>query len=213
MKKLLCLLVVAMFAITASAQITWNTKAGFGISSCLYSDGDNEDGKTHFVGKLGVGMEYPLTSNFSLMPSAEFALKGAKWGYKDDSFKYDETIDIYYFQIPVLGAYRFNLTDRLNLVAKAGPYFAFGFAGKAKFSESYSEGSFSDNYSGSENLFKNGGKRFEVGLDFGVDLEFKRFVVGAEYEFGLTPLFKEEDKGDSWSVKNSAIYVTVGYKF
>lgn len=215
MKKLLCILVVGIFAMTASAQITWNAKAGFGISKCLYSDGDNEDGKTHFVGKLGVGMEYPLTSNFSLMPSAEFALKGAKWGEKFEGWTYEETIDIYYFQIPVLGAYRFNLTDRLNLVAKAGPYFAYGFAGKAKLSESFGSGSHNEDYSESENLFKNGGKRFEVGLDFGVDLEFKRFVVGAEYEFGLTPLYKEksEKADESYSIKNSAIYVTVGYKF
>lgn len=208
MKKILCLLVGAMFAITASAQITWNAKAGFGISSCILSEG-GEGSKAHFVGKLGAGMEYPLTANFSLMPSAEFAFKGAKFSYNDSQYNYSEkqTIDIYYFQIPVLGAYRFNLTDRLNLVAKAGPYFAFGLAGKIHDkasidgnSDSASAGVFSDEV---------GGKRFELGLDFGVDLEFKRFVVGAEYEFGLTPLVKE----DGMSARNSAFYVTVGYKF
>lgn len=207
MKKLLSFVLFAMFAITASAQITWNVKAGFGVSSCI---GDAEGSKAHFVGKIGAGMEYAISSNFSLMPSAEFALKGAKWGEDDDEYgSFKETLDLYYFQIPVLAAYRFNLTDKLNLVAKAGPYFAFGFAGKDKYSESF--GDSDGEKGGNDDVFGSeiGAKRFEMGLDFGVDLEFKRFVVGAEYEFGLTPLVKEED----WKLRNSAFYVTVGYKF
>ncbi len=207
MKRLLSFLVVAIVAIAASAQITWNAKAGFGFSNCIYSDGDNSDAKTHFVGKIGLGMEYPLSANFSLMPSAEFALKGAKWGAEMEK----ETVDIYYFQIPVLAAYRFHIADRLNLVAKAGPYFAFGFAGSVDYSSTYG----GESYDESDDLFSDevGGKRFELGLDFGVDLEFQRFVVGAEYEFGLTPLVKYDEEGDDFSIKNSAFYVTVGYKF
>lgn len=207
MKKLLCLLVVAMFAITGSAQITWNAKAGVGISSCIMTDTGGEGSKMHFVGKLGVGMEYPFTSNFSLMPSAEFALKGAKWKVVEDDWSSDERVDIYYFQIPVLGAYRFNLTDRLNLVLKAGPYFAFGFAGNVK--ESFS--GYGESESISAGVFSNevGGKRFDVGIDGGFDFEFKRFVVGFEYEYGITPLISE----DKETAHNSAFYVTVGYKF
>ncbi|WP_303031148.1 porin family protein [uncultured Duncaniella sp.] len=209
MKKLLSFLVVAMFAITASAQVTWNLKGGLGISSCRYSDGGNEDGKTHFVGKIGAGLEYPLSSNFSLMPSAEFALKGAKWAFTEEYESYEDKLDIYYFQIPVLAAYRFNLTDRLNLVLKAGPYFAFGMAGSGKAKYEYN----GESESQSLDIFKDlGAKRFEAGLDFGIDFEFQRFVVGAEYEFGLTPLAKEEGK-DGFELKNSAFYVTVGYKF
>lgn len=206
MKKILSVLVIAMLAVTASAQVTWNSKAGVGISSCILSDG-GEDPKAHFVGKLGAGMEYPLSSNFSLMPSAEVAFKGAKWSFEYAGYYVDQTVDIYYLQIPVLGAYRFNLTNRLNLVAKAGPYFAFGFAGKVD-QYAYSGGSSASISAGvfSEEV---GGKRFEVGLDFGLDLEFRRWVVGAEYEFGITPLVKENGA----SARNSAIYVTVGYKF
>lgn len=200
MKKLIATLAVALIAVTASAQITWNAKAGIGISSVLMSGG-NEDGKTHLVGKAGAGIEYPLTSNLSLMPSLEFAFKGAAWDYGEGC---NETLDIYYMQIPVLFAYRFNLTDRLNLVAKVGPYFAFGLGGKVKYNDpgwaNESAGVFSEEI---------GGKRFEVGGDVGIDLEFKRWVVGVEYEIGITPLVKE----DGFSIRNSAFYATVGYKF
>lgn len=208
MKKLIATLAVALIAVTASAQITWNAKAGIGISSVLESGG-SEGSKTHLVGKIGGGIEYPLTSNLSLMPSLEFAFKGAAWEYEYDTNKsFKETIDIYYLQVPVLFAYRFNLTDRLNLVAKVGPYFAFGLAGKVHDknpswgNESY--GVFSEQV---------GCKRFEVGGDVGIDLEFKRWVVGVEYEIGITPLLKEEDKGFTYTMRNSAFYATVGYKF
>lgn len=218
MKKLLSFVLVALFAFTASAQVTWNAKAGFGVSSCISSDGA-EGVKAHFVGKIGVGMEYPISSNFSLMPSAEFALKGAsfideeQYSSYGESFttKYRDNVNLLYFQIPVLGAYRFNLNNHLNLVLKAGPYFAFGFYGNVK-----SEIEF--NYDGNNEKIPEhsfdafsdlGAKRFELGLDFGVDFELKRFVVGAEYEIGLTPIIGEDD----FSLRNSAFYVTVGYKF
>lgn len=37
-----------------------------------------------------------------------------------------------YLEIPVLAAARFAVTDNQNVVVKAGPYFAFGVAGKVK---------------------------------------------------------------------------------
>lgn len=69
MKKVLSFLVMATITIVASAQITWNAKAGVGISSVILSEG-SEGSKIHLVGKLGAGMEYAISSNFSLMPSA-----------------------------------------------------------------------------------------------------------------------------------------------
>ncbi len=188
---------MAAVAVAASAQITWNAKAGVGVSSVLLSGGDGGTSKIHFVGKLGAGMEYALSSNFSLMPSAEIAYKGAK--FSETGFT--QNVDILYFQIPVLGAYRFHLNNHLNLVGKVGPYFAVGLAGwingdDAEFGK-YKDDVFSF------------AKRFEVGVDFGVDLEFKRWVVGAEYEIGITPLVS----GGGESARNSAFYVTAGYKF
>lgn len=91
----------------------------------------------------------------------------------------------------------------MNLVVKAGPYFAFGFAGKVNADDSY--GSYDGDVFGDEI----GAKRFELGVDLGVDFEFKRWVVGAEYEIGITPLIKE----DGATARNSAFYVTAGYKF
>ena len=118
MKKLMFLLMVAFAAMSASAQITWNAKAGLGVAHCW---GDADDMSSHFVGKIGAGIEKPLTSDWSLMPSLEIAWKGAKENWEEYGEKGEGTIDLLYLQIPVLAAYRLNINDSWNMTLKAGP--------------------------------------------------------------------------------------------
>ncbi|WP_251620841.1 porin family protein [Odoribacter lunatus] len=199
MKKLFILVCVALFATTVSAQITWNMKAGFGMANCY--GGDAGHLSSHFVGKIGAGIEKPFTSNWSLMPSLELAMKGAKYDIdvrlNGASVYKGFTVDYYYLQVPVVAAYRINIASKWNLTLKAGPYLAYAFAGKIK------EGDESFNVFSKDGY----GKRFDAGLDFGVDFEYQRFVFGAEYELGFMSIEEQSD------IKNGAFYVTVGYKF
>ena len=194
MKKIFSLAAMLMLAMVASAQITWNVKGGIGFSACYGEKGL----KSHMVGKAGVGIEYALSTNFSLMPSVEVAIKGCEfdkdiYGVADNGNA--ETLEITYLQIPVLGAYRFNLNDSWNITAKAGPYFAYGVDGKFK--------------ELNKDLYKDtDAKRFDVGADVGVDFEYHRFVFGVEFEIGFTNMSAGNGK-----VKNEAFYLTVGYKF
>lgn len=210
MRKFITLVCVAFLATAAQAQITWNVKGGIGAATC---HGDVEDMSNHLVGKLGVGIEKPISKNWSIMPSLELAWKGAEYKLEEEGYK--ETLDIFYLQVPIMAAYRINLNDSWNITLKAGPYFAYGLSGKMKGSVDSEYGS----YSWDENIFKDrvyedgkevvkAGKRFDAGLDFGVDFEYHRFVFGAEYELGLLK-FAPDDA----DVKNAAAYFTVGYKF
>lgn len=218
MRKFITLVCVAFLATTAQAQITWNVKGGIGAATCY---GDVEDMSNHLVGKLGVGIEKPISKNWSIMPSLELAWKGAEYKstmdygyYGSDYESIKETLDIFYLQIPIVAAYRINLNSSWNITLKAGPYFAYGLSGRMKGS---SEGSYGSD-SWDEDIFKGydygkdgdskAGKRFDAGLDFGVDFEYHRFVFGAEYELGLLK-FAPDDA----DVKNAAAYFTVGYKF
>lgn len=186
MKKLFCLICVAMFAVTASAQVTWNMKGGFGVATCYGSDTDGL--KSHLVGKIGAGLEYPLSSNVSLMPSLEFAWKGTEQKIDGDKL----TLDLYYLQVPVVFAYRINLADAWNTTLKAGPYFAYAVSDKLKYG--------SDSWSADV-------KKFDAGLDAGVDFEYHRFVFGVEAEMGFMELYS------GGSIKNLAFYATLGWKF
>lgn len=198
MKKYLLIAGAVFFSTMASAQITWNVKIGFGFSSCTTTG--NADIKSVPVGKSGIGIEYPLSSNLSIMPSLEFAAKGAK----DDK---DYELNSTYVQIPVMGAYRINLNDSWNLTLKAGPYFAYGISAKMK-GDGLSLDIFSESDMGSS---KYTGDRLDVGLDVGLDFEYHRFVCGIEYERGFMNFFPKID--GVAEVCNQAFYATVGYKF
>lgn len=187
MKRLFSLVCLSMLAIAVSAQITWNAKAGIGSATCY---GDAEGLKSHFVGKIGVGIEKPLTADWSLMPSLEFAAKGTKEEYKDNYGYYSFEINLYYLQIPIMAAYRINLSEQWNTTLKVGPYFGYQIA---------------NNSDGDDE----GINKFEAGLDLGVDFEHGRFVFGGEIEWGVTPLVEQNGQ----SIKNMAFYATVGWKF
>lgn len=179
MKKILSLVCFVMLTMAASAQITWNAKGGLGLATCY--GGDTEGLGSNFVSKIGAGIEYPFSSNLSLMPSLEFALKGTR----DDT---NATLDLYYLQVPIVVAYRMNLTDEWNLALKAGPYFAYTLSDKIE----------------SESIEAN---KFDAGLDAGIDFEHHRFVFGVEAEIGFLELVS------GVSAKNLAFYATVGWKF
>lgn len=204
MKKYLAIVALMLTCLTTHAQVTWNIKAGFGLSQAvgLNSEGNS---KPKFVFKGGVGAEIPFKKNLMLMPSLEYANKGAKWEHKEAGLEAE--INMHYLQIPVLLAYRIPIKAS-NLTFKAGPYFAYAMSGYLTYKsidpETIIEGS------NKIDLFKKdaGGKRFDVGVDAGIDLEYHSFVIGVEYERGFS---KMVDAGSH--VNNSAFYMTLGYKF
>lgn len=193
-------------ALSASAQVTWNAKLGGGIAMCAAGN-DEGDMKGVFVGKIGFGLEKPITPDFSIMPSLELALKGTEWSYSAKGYSHTETYSPIYVQIPVLGAYRLNINDDWNLTIKAGPYFAYGIGGKIKLNEiDHGEQYFDD-----ADMFSDlDAKRFDAGIDAGIDFEYHRFVIGVEYERGFIS-FAPSDA--DVNIFNQAVYATVGYKF
>ena len=85
-----------------------------------------------------------------------------------------------------------NLADAWNMTLKAGPYFAYAISDKIKYGS----------YSASAEV-----KKFDAGLDAGVDFEYHRFVFGVEAEMGFMELYS------GGSIKNLAFYATLGWKF
>ena len=206
MKKTFGILLVLFVAMTANAQVTWNLKGGVGMASCI-SSGDAGNSKLKFVAKFGGGLETPIIQSLSFMPSLEVAWKGGKYNIYDG----DATLNLIYLQIPAVFAYRVNVNDRLNMTMKAGPYAAFAVSGNMK--QDYTYGGLAYHYD--VNIFDEGengvakaAKRFDVGIDVGLDFELHRFVLGLEYELGFIS-FAPNDA----SLKNQAFYATIGYKF
>lgn len=223
MKKLFLSLVLLCACGSISAQVTWNVKGGIGFSSFWLSE-TGMDVKSKMVWRLGVGIETPLTHDLLFMPSLEIAQKGAKMETPDDPdddpsssyyFHYEDDARLTYLQIPLLLAYRIPL-GTVNATFKAGPHIAYALSGKMK--SNYVDG----RTSGTEsiNLFDLDdyeedvkSSRLDVGITVGVGFEYHRAELGIELEQGFTNMFELKDEYDKNYIKNTALYITLGYKF
>ena len=171
------------------SQISWNAKVGMNMSN--FTGDMDTDMRIGF--NVGVGMEYQFSDMWSIQPSLMFTQKGAK----QDEVKMNPM----YLEIPVLAAARFAIADNQNIVVKAGPYFAFGIAGKCKIGDEKI-----DFFGDGDDQF--GAKRFDAGLGVGVAYEINKFFIDLSGEFGLAKLAD----GDG-APKNMNFSIGVGYKF
>lgn len=183
MKKGLILVLFALVSIVSYSQISWNAKVGMNMSN--FTEGEL-DMKVGF--NVGVGMEYQFTDMWSIRPSLMFTTKGAKKG--------DYTSTPMYLELPIMAAASFAVADGQNIVVKAGPYLAYGIAGKDKSGDE------------KEDFFSDGVKKFDAGIGVGVAYEINKFFVDLTGEFGLAKL----SDGDG-APKNTNFSIGVGYKF
>lgn len=184
MKKGLIFVLFALVSVVSFSQISWNAKVGMNMSN--FTGDSDTDMKVGF--QAGVGMEYAFSDMWSLRPSLMFTTKGAKIG--------EATATPMYLQLPVMAAASFAIADAQNIVVKAGPYFAYGIAGKYKLDDE------------KEDFFTDGTKKFDAGLGVGVAYEINKFFVDLTGEFGLTKLYDVDG-----SPKNINFSIGVGYKF
>ena len=171
----------------------------FGMNMSNFTGDMDTDMRIGF--NVGVGMEYQFSDMWSIQPSLMFTQKGAK----QDEVKMNPM----YLEIPVLAAARFAIADNQNIVVKAGPYFAFGIAGKAKYEY---EGKSKKLELFGDGDDQEGAKRFDLGLGVGVAYEIGKFFVSLDGEFGLTKVIDFEVDGVS-NPKNMNFSIGVGYKF
>lgn len=195
MKKFLMTAVLGMFALAGFSQVKWDAKVGMNFSNMTKFD----DTKALPGFNLGVGMDYGFSENWSLQSGLMISSKGYK--VKD----YAKVRPIY-LDIPILAAYKFNISDNTKFVINAGPYLAFGLGGKCKFDEG-----------GDYKLFKGEDgedaeySRFDLGIQYGIGLEIgEHYLVNLTGQNGFICPF-DIDEGDK--PKNMTFSIGVGYRF
>lgn len=228
MKKGLILVLFALVSVVSYSQISWNAKVGMNMSNLT----GMEESSMKIGYNIGVGMEYQFTDMWSIQPSLMFTTKGAKQDFSEEGYKDEYTYNPMYLQLPIMAAARFAVSDNMNVVVSAGPYLAFGIGGKVKneftdwnedtdqeFLNSEKSDIFKDVKDEDGDLISKGAKKFDFGLGIGVALEFNKFFVGLNGEFGLAKFtdVPEFDKDyniiGKKSVKNLNFSIGVGYKF
>lgn len=211
MKKLL--LLVALMAVTVSAQaqheqgdITIQPRVGFTISNI--TDGD----KSKLNLAYGVDFERFFTDQFSLSLGLMFTNQGCKFNIYDDikdasnkGLSSDATtkLNIYYGSLPIMA----NYYVLPGLALKAGVQPAFRV--KAKIERGDTKLDF-DNMI--DMLFAGEGNKlntFDLSIPVGLSYEFIGITADVRYNFGVTKLVSNTDKG----IYNRVFTVTLGYKF
>lgn len=198
MKKFLMTAVLGMFALAGFSQVKWDARVGMNFSNMT----KDSEAKALPGFNLGVGMDYGFSENWSLQSGLIISSKGHK--VKDD-YK-DRPI---YLDIPILAAYKFNISENTKFVINAGPYLAFGLGGKCKFDEG-----------GDYKLFKGEDgddaeySRFDLGLQYGIGLEIgEHYLVNLTGQNGFICPFDYPDGYDGDKPKNMTFSIGVGYRF
>ena len=214
MKKLL--LLVALMAVTVSAQaqheqgdITIQPRVGFTISNI--TDGD----KSKLNLAYGVDFERFFTDQFSLSLGLMFTNQGCKY----DIIYYEPTnlggsssngsssnttkLKIYYGSLPIMA----NFYVLPGLALKAGVQPAFRVKAKIENGDTKLD---LDNMI--DMLFAGEGNKlntFDLSIPVGLSYEIIGITADVRYNFGLTKLISNTDKG----IYNKVFMVTLGYKF
>lgn len=193
MKKFLMTAVLGMFALAGFSQVKWDAKFGMNFSNTTKID----ESKALPGFTLGVGMDYGFNENWSLQSGLMISSKGFKFKEGDWKDKYRPI----YLDIPILAAYKFNISDNTKFVINAGPYLAIGLGGKNKETDEEDI-----------KLFDKDGydwKRFDLGIQYGIGLELSdRYLINLTGQNGfISPV----DGGDD--PKNMTFSIGVGYRF
>ena len=206
MKKLRLVAVVAMLAIVtvASAQMNLGIKGGLNMSNMVGDEINDNNMKLGF--HVGLAVDYNFTPSMAIQTGLFFTTKGMKSEGSFLGITGSSTTNLMYLQLPVHFAYKQEVTPETRIIFHAGPYVAYGVAGKIT---AEVEGL---KVADSDKVFGDGVtqlKPFDAGLGLGVGAEFGRFLVDIGWDMGLVNLANT----DNAQIRNQIAYFSVGFKF
>ncbi|MDL2315138.1 PorT family protein, partial [Bacteroidales bacterium OttesenSCG-928-C19] len=207
MKKLTMILTLAVaftMGTKAYAQegFSFGVKAGGNLSKFYGEDGFDE-GKMKFGFQVGATVEYGFTDNLFLGSGLEFTTKGIRYKRDltfpsmvgtDNKATLKTTQTPMYLQLPIHIGYKFNITDKINIILETGPYIAFGLGGKVKQSldgtDRYDFDIDFTDFFGDEESGR--AKRFDFGISNAIGTELGNVVIKIGYEWGLMNIARKQ---------------------
>lgn len=132
-----------------------------------------------------------------------------------------------YWQVPILFSLRLGVAELAQLHIDVGPYFAYGFGGKNKYSifgyEMANDGNLlpiiirEDGKEQEGDYFGENGiaQRYDSGIKFGVGVQaMGNFYVGVHYEYSLRNVLRDSERLNVRAKGHNKIWnFTVGYNF
>ena len=178
--------------------VSFGFKAGMNLAN--FGGDTRSDAKLKY--QFGTVVQANLPAGFYVVSGVEYTAKGAKARAENGTMT---SFSPHYLQVPVRLGYEVGVLPEVNLQFSAGPYFAYGIAGKAKI-----EGE-------KISMFGEDGLNYDrqdFGVGVGVGVEFLRIAtVTLGCDFGLKDISRREGAYTIGKVRNQNAYLTVGVKF
>lgn len=229
MKKYVLLFVPLLFILlTGTAQKSGIIlRGGLNLANVTVSEnGRVDDAKTLTSFQAGFIGDLSLGQFVSLQPGLLVTGKGSKTqsGETSDANYFKATTNPIYLEVPLNLVFKFGEKDGPNFFAGAGPYLAFGIAGKNKVEGKFLGTSFSSesNIEWSDDDpttldYEEGAgfgimKRFDYGLNGTAGIDLKKAVISVNYGLGLAKLQSGSDSSDDDNNKHRVLSFTVGFK-
>jgi len=136
----------------SSEKITFGFRVGLNINGMRNNIGNNDVSKifgdlpyildVHKKAGLnfGVNVDIPVIKSLWINTGVYYSSTGAKFTFRQDNSKivegtflddYTANVTMHNVRVPVQASYRYNINDNYQLQVNLGPYFAYGFGGKA----------------------------------------------------------------------------------
>lgn len=234
MKKKFLLLSFAALSISfaAMSQARVGIKAGWNLSNITTDNaGNTKDSRSLSGFNVGAIVDLPLVPKIlSFQPGVFYTTKGTKFEVGDKNnvtvtSPYTKfTSSPSYIEIPLNFIAKLPIGENARLFAGAGPYFAFGVAGKNKYEQitSVSTSNSSSNIKWDDDTPFNTGdpnqgfdkfKRFDWGGNVQIGAELSNFLISAQYGIGFAKVRSGQDNSTDDKSKNRVFSVSVGYLF
>lgn len=228
MKNIYRLLFTVIFLLQGyalSAQDYKTFQLGIKAGGNLYSTSLNVDDaiaknvKPGFL--VGLTAEYAFSESAYLQTGLDFFTKGAVLKRTETidggTMDWKQTFNMQYFQVPVMFAYKLLMVSDIQVYFHGGIYAAYGIGGKSSYNMKTKAVNGTEEEIKQDTFGDNGFKKFDYGIRFGSGVEFDKFLVGLDFEYGLANISQSSNQLstllDGRNYKNRGVTLSVGYKF
>jgi hypothetical protein len=219
---------------SASAQVRPGIKLGYNLSGVMANYlGDNADpalrknaagdpNNFHLSSGFQAGMiaDCPISASLSIQPGLRFSMLGFTDKYTSNG-EVNRKFSLFYLQLPVYAQYRWNVYDQTNILFQAGPYAGYGLFGRQNYNRKGEAVDLNDDQKkisfGNGNNDEDIQTGFDFGVGAGVGVEYSRFQLMLNYDFGLgqPTFYKKNAKSATYHIdmRNHNFAVTLAVIF
>ena len=183
--------------VAQDTRLEFGCKIGLNLSSLSIDNRGIPDNRIKPGINLGFTGNYNFNKNLFLQTALTLSTKGARikgeapLGFPEWALVAGNTEPVLksnqiYLQIPLQIGYNVSINSKTRLIFNAGPYLAYGIAGKTQLSADILYGDMIDNTPVEEKTFSNRGlQKFDYGLAAGIGIDLGEVILQLNYELGL----------------------------